>query len=429
MEYFLNYFGHLVFAFGLFVGGEVMILRSSSSRPHLPLRIAFCLALLLGGLAGLVFTEDWQKSVFLGFPILTSFYVGITFIIFLAMTTKVDKWRIIYGVSGGMMFQFITSAPSKMIIMFHDKNAPVYLTWPISIGMTVLLGFGLYVLTRKLFKNPDDFQSAPGTTAYMMIFAFCVAHLPLLEDAAFLYNHYAYVGLIVVEIILCTMAIVSQMATCAYYQKEFRDALSAKLKQKESENFALYRDVVRATNIKIHDIKHQIHDAAKGRTVDQDYLEELSKTIDSYDAFVKTGNETIDLVLTEKHHICQKKGIELVCMLDGTLFSFLDPYEINSLFGNILENAINALQDEEEGKRYISLTTKTLGDIFTLHIENYCTKEVHLGKDGLPKTQKDPMLHGFGMQSIHDIVMENNGELRCFQRSNAFHIDILLPKK
>ena len=63
------------------------------------------------------------------------------------------------------------------------------------------------------------------------------------------------------------------------------------------------------------------------------------------------SNYVIDVVLVERSLQCEKAGIRLSCMIDGSKFEFMRQPDIYSLFVNILDNAI----DE---KRVISLTAE-----------------------------------------------------------------------
>ena len=62
------------------------------------------------------------------------------------------------------------------------------------------------------------------------------------------------------------------------------------------------------------------------------------------------------MVLCEKAMTCQKNGISFSCMADGTGLGFLTPVQTYSLFGNIIDNAVEAVSPLREAQRVISLT-------------------------------------------------------------------------
>ena len=48
----------------------------------------------------------------------------------------------------------------------------------------------------------------------------------------------------------------------------------------------------------------------------------------------KTGNKVLDTILTAKSIECQSKKIQMNCIADGKILSFMDPFDISILIGN-----------------------------------------------------------------------------------------------
>ena len=98
-------------------------------------------------------------------------------------------------------------------------------------------------------------------------------------------------------------------------------------------------------NRKCHDLKHQI--AALRRISDRREREEsiqaLEQSVMIYDSVVKTGNDILDTVLTEKSLLCESRGITLTCVADGDCLDFMDGVDIYTIFGNALDNAIESV--------------------------------------------------------------------------------------
>ncbi len=68
--------------------------------------------------------------------------------------------------------------------------------------------------------------------------------------------------------------------------------------------------------------------------VDPAALADVAREVDVYDAAVHTGNEALDTILTEKSLVCQREGITLTCVADGSALDFMAPADIYALFGN-----------------------------------------------------------------------------------------------
>ena len=137
-------------------------------------------------------------------------------------------------------------------------------------------------------------------------------------------------------------------------------------------------------------------------------------------------NGVLDVLLTEKSLFCEQNGILFTCMADGEKLSFIEDGDLYCLFGNIVDNAleaVKALPDREQ--RVINLLVRSQGDLLLVQAENYFAGSLEF-KDGLPVTTKaDRTSHGFGLHSIRLIARKYGGVLTTGARGNVFHLNIL----
>lgn len=200
------------------------------------------------------------------------------------------------------------------------------------------------------------------------------------------------------------------------------------LLHKEEKLQKLSEDAIDTINRKCHDLKHVVGALKNGGSIDNEDLEEIEGALNTYDCFIKTGNDDLDAVLAEKYLRCKDDSITLSCLVDGKNFSFMSPADIYSLFGNLLDNAIESLEKNKEIKeRTITISTKTHNKFIALKVENYCDKEQHF-KNGLPTTTKDDKQnHGWGTKSILYIVKKYGGTIVFSQENNIFSVNIVIP--
>lgn len=198
----------------------------------------------------------------------------------------------------------------------------------------------------------------------------------------------------------------------------------------EKRQYELFRQTVDAINIKAHDLRHQIRHLKKsGALVDQSALDQLARDVAIYDAAIDTGNDVLGTILVEKNLICVQKHIRLTCMVDGAALSFMNPEDAYSLFGNMLDNAIEAVgQLDERGRRSVSLLVERKGQMVVIHEENWFAGEV-VFEDGLPQTTKGDLLnHGYGTRSIREVVSRYDGSLAMRASDGHFELNVLLPR-
>lgn len=212
-------------------------------------------------------------------------------------------------------------------------------------------------------------------------------------------------------------------------QRQSNEELRSFIKGKE-QYYRVSRDGLFSLQIKCHDLKHQIariRSAAEQQQFDQ-YLQELENSINEYGTVVQTGNEAMDVVLTEKNILCLSSGIKFSYIVDGGAFSFMEATELYALLGNALDNAIeSSRQLPDAQKRIISLKGGRQPGGVLLHIENYVKKPPEV-ENGLPRTTKhDAEAHGFGMRSMQQTVQKYGGTLTFQTEGDLFKLNILIP--
>ncbi len=195
------------------------------------------------------------------------------------------------------------------------------------------------------------------------------------------------------------------------------------LLHKQEKLHQMSKENINMINLKCHDLKHRIS-AIKNGGSGADFTD-IDQAVDTYDSFIKTGNEDLDIVLAEKSLYCKKYGIQLSCIIDGEKLGFMSPVDIYALFGNAFDNAIEALKNVPEEKRVISLTVQKNGRFLGIRMENYCETVLQFA-DGLPITVKqEKNFHGYGMKSISYITEKYGGNLLAEQSGDMFVLGIV----
>lgn len=198
--------------------------------------------------------------------------------------------------------------------------------------------------------------------------------------------------------------------------------------EKEKQQYKMTKETIDLINIKCHDLKHEIRRLQlSGGDLSDGRLEEMERLVSVYDSAVKTGNEVIDVVLADKGLYCEKSGIKLTCMIDGKRFSHIEPSDLYSIFSNIIDNAITAVENvPEKENRVIALSSSESMGLLFLHAENY--KEGSIDFDGdIPVTKGDRQYHGFGTRSIVYIAQKYVGQAKFTASKNSFSVDMVLP--
>ena len=198
----------------------------------------------------------------------------------------------------------------------------------------------------------------------------------------------------------------------------------------EKGQYQLSKETIELINHKCHDLKHQVQAirAVKDEKERETYLEKIEKSVQIYSAIVRTGNEILDTILTEKSLICENSGIHINCVADGSLLAFMNPVDLYTLFGNALDNAIEAVRKlESKEKRVIDIMLYERQSFLMLQIVNPMCGEVKF-EDGLPLTTKAKNgYHGYGMKSMLHTIQKYEGHLTTEVKNGCFYFNVMLP--
>lgn len=203
------------------------------------------------------------------------------------------------------------------------------------------------------------------------------------------------------------------------------------IQKKESSQYKISKETIDMINIKCHDFRHQIREFGDNQKIDVEAITNLNKLIRIYDSTYHTENEALNVILNEKTLLCNNKNIRFTCIVDGNALNFIENEDIYSLFGNLIDNAMEAVYKiQDVDKRHINLVVKNVNSFVSISIDNYYEGNIVLLDNGLPKTTKeDKDYHGYGMKSIQLIVNKYDGDLNISLDNNVFSLFIMFPIK
>lgn len=137
-----------------------------------------------------------------------------------------------------------------------------------------------------------------------------------------------------------------------------------------------------------------------------------------------TGNVMIDLILNQKSAEAREKGIKMnILTVPISEFSCTDR-EIISLFGNLLDNAIEACGRMDVDDTWINFKMEKQNQMLFIEIAN-SIGEIPRCKNGeFITSKKEAGSHGYGLKSIERIVRRYDGTISCQVDKNQFCVEI-----
>lgn len=360
--------------------------------------------------------------------IYNSFYCVIVFVLcifFMYFCFETTKWNAIFYCTAAYCMQNLAyiSFCFLNLVFIHTEWNNFAVQYPVMLAVYLLVFF----LIRNLVKN-DEYVNVNSREAIIIaIIALFVVVLASNFSYSIEMNQKGFLLHYTLSMLSCSLILCYQFSLCSRYAYIRRAETMENLWKSSRKHYELTKEQINVINVKCHDMKKQIAALlARYKVLENDKsIEELQRSIMIYESIAKTGNETLDVVLTEKSLYCEGHNIHFSYIADGSLFDFLSDVEIYSLFGNILDNAVEAVELLEEDKRVVSFIAKRENDHVHFCVENYFSGKLNF-IDGLPQTTKnDKNYHGYGMQSIRQIITRHRGILNISTDGELFTLDVV----
>lgn len=231
------------------------------------------------------------------------------------------------------------------------------------------------------------------------------------------------------NMVACIFILIVEFGLLSNKRLELELDIAQQMMREQHKQYLISKDNIEQINLKCHDLKHQLRTVRKGMAaMDQKALKEIENAIGIYDSVQHTGCAPLDIILTEKSLACEKAGIQLTCMAQGELLSFMEAGDIYSLFGNALDNAIEAMYHmDAPDLKIINLNIQKKAQMVSINVQNYYSDDI-LFVDGIPKTSKeDKKNHGFGIRSMQLITEKYNGFMDASAENHIFQLNFVFP--
>ena len=306
-----------------------------------------------------------------------------------------------------------------------------YLSYWLAMGLTLL---GCYILLTRRYTLEPNFKVENWKVVSVGVVLIIVA-VGMSQVVASSTRNYRsispelFTAVTALSVISCMMILDNMFSNVRNKKTEEDARIIRQLWQKDRKQYELAKQHVESVNARYHDMKYMLRALAVSSPEDsKEAVNSMLSSIEEYSSVLKTGNETLDVVLSEKSMQCGRAGIRLACIADGGLLEKMNPVDIYSLFGNALDNAIESLSRvTDEDKKLINLTLNRVGDMAKLHIENYVEVQPRMS-GGIPQTTKsDKLSHGFGLKSMQSIVEKYKGTLHFSVRDHIFSVYGIIP--
>lgn len=323
---------------------------------------------------------------------------------------------------GGRLFFATTQATYEEMAQHPEIMLISTAIHTVSLLLRLLFWIGAWLILRKfLSKITSHLNTQMWLIVDMLMLASFVAIFTIIyfmpEDTAIVYP-------------ICGASIFSSFG-CMYLASYICEAMQTAYHAQELEMQRNYykdriRDEERVRSV-YHDMKNHLlllqAQTGNGQAV-QDSIQELNDQIQEYENYHHTGNEFLDIIIRDKAKIAQERKIDFSAVISFEAGSFIEPLDISTIFGNALDNAIEASEKLPEDKRLITVKAERVRDMLLITVENNILPGT-TATEGTTKT--DRFIHGFGLPNIKNAAGKYGGQCNIKSEGGKFTLRIVVP--
>ncbi|MCM1499951.1 MAG: GHKL domain-containing protein, partial [Clostridium sp.] len=294
----------------------------------------------------------------------------------------------------------------------------------------LVLLFFYYALMRRLWKK-DYRQSRTQVFLYLAMFLYSMANFIILATAVSRKADY---------ILLCAnMGCVIFANMYLFYSLKVEDEKNsmefqiAMMKQQEGLQFEHYerqREKYGRSIEVLHDVsKHlrSIEELYRAGMTEKamEYTRQIGGILKPLVPVEYSDNPMLNILLADRKQAAESIGIRFVVKVESTGLGFIEPVDVTTLFGNLLENAMQAVL-KCSGERYIRVHIKSYNEMLSIRIENSVEQEVRI-KNGRPVSTGGKGA-GIGCLNVERCVEKYGGSILYKNGDGRFYSDVILNR-
>ena len=203
---------------------------------------------------------------------------------------------------------------------------------------------------------------------------------------------------------------------------------------KEKEKYSKESmEIIKRSNEELREFKHDLKNyllplQEAMETMPQSEMvkvwEKINQKIEDVQTLIQTGNSYVDSMINTKITLARSEKVDVKCTILSKMEG-IDDLEFCSVFGNLMDNAIEAERKVTEKKEIIIFVEEKMGYL-RLEIQNKIEKSVLNENSSLNTTKKDTSSHGIGHKSIKRTMQKVGGALKYYETGDLFCAEAVL---
>ena len=313
--------------------------------------------------------------------------------------------------------------PYLMITVFNSIRV-------ISVIITKIL---LFYITRLILKQ--KYKNPLANRAWLLLIIIPIISIISLSALMLAAINHEEIKVYILTGMSCI--VVANIITYYFFtmlNKDYDTKLKVKLLESQNENALKNIENIDAF---VQQMKSVRHDMKNQLLIVRNYInsgknheavEYINSLTDNYmpniQEFLVTENDAFNAIVNSKIAICNQKGIYIEVKEQKSSLENLNAVDTGVLFGNLLDNAIEATEKTDDKR--ITIEAQTRDNYLSILITNSINDSVLRDNKELVTSKEDKELHGIGIKSVEAVVKKYDGMIKFYEENGEFCCHILL---
>jgi sensor histidine kinase regulating citrate/malate metabolism len=151
------------------------------------------------------------------------------------------------------------------------------------------------------------------------------------------------------------------------------------------------------------------------------YIGNIGENINSIKSTIYTENKFIDSLLNYKIGLAIDKNIKVEIIVDKNIPDISD-VDLCSILGNLLDNAVEACEDENITEKIIVLHMTAKKSCLSICVKNSISASVIEKNPNLTTTKQNKEIHGVGLNSVRSIAEKYSGFFKISEQEKKYFV-------
>ena len=320
------------------------------------------------------------------------------------------------------------------VVHYTAGESPIYLYYLVTALCAFIRGNVIFLLCRHMRRKELSLLKLPKEIAAVLVLVFAASVV-----------NCCFVTILAMETdsiksrFMC-ISIIGSIVLTYYFMLYMIERISIHVKRQQEDELYIeemrYKEVYYAEAEKRnayvqklrHDMENRIlgfyHLAVAGDTGTLlEQIAAMGRELGQADGDIYSSNPPVDTVLRFKLGAAKSEGIRVDTQIHIPSKMQVEYGDIGVLYGNLLDNAIEACRKVPEAERFISVENKYVSGVLLIVITN--SKE-NQSNERLKTTKEDTSTHGYGIASVRRVVEKYNGVVQFNDNGTTFEVSVML---